>query len=78
MKIEIPETIFKATGLTEQEIINLLALMLYDKEKLSIGYASKLANISQADFIELMGEHGVELKYDVNDLKEDLENLKDL
>lgn len=78
MKIDIPETILKASGLSEQEILQLLALTLYDKEKLSIGYASKLANLSQADFIELMGKYGVELKYDVDDLKDDLENLKDI
>ena len=78
MNIEIPETIFKASGLTEREMLHMLALMLYDQEKLSIGLASRLAKLSQSEFIDLMAEYGIELKYDIDDLKEDLENLKDL
>lgn len=78
MTIEIPDTILKATGMSEKELIQFLALNLYDKEKLSIGHASKLADLSQAAFIELMTENGIQLKYDVDDLQEDLNNLNDI
>jgi len=78
LNIEIPEIIFKATGLSENQILHMLSLTLYDKEKLSIGYASKLANLSQAEFIDLMADHGVELKYNIADLHNDIDNLKDI
>jgi len=78
MNIEIPETIFKSTGLTKEQILKLLALTLYDNEKLSIGHASKLANISQAEFIDLMAQYEISLKYDIEDVKSDFDNLKDL
>jgi len=78
LNIEVPEIIFKATGLSESQILHMLSLVLYDKEKLSIGYASKLANLSQAEFIELMADYGVELKYNIADLHNDIDNLKDI
>ncbi|MDH5179603.1 MAG: UPF0175 family protein [Gammaproteobacteria bacterium] len=77
MYIGIPETIARASGLSEQEMLTFLALMLYDQEKLSLGHASRLANMSQSAFLDLLAEYGIVLKYDVDDLKDDLENLRE-
>ncbi len=55
-----------------------LAIYLYDKERLTIGQAKKLAELTQIEFQKEMSRRGVYIKYDVEDLEIDLENLKKL
>ena len=53
-----------------------LAVYLYDTEQFSMGRAKKLAGLTQIEFQKEMGKRGVFIKYDLEDLKEDLEALK--
>lgn len=55
-----------------------LAIYLYDKEKLSMGQAKKLAGLTQIEFQKEMSKRGVFIKYDIEDLEKDLENLNQL
>ena len=52
-----------------------LAVYLYDKERLSIGQAKKLAGLSQVEFQREMSKRGVYIKYDMKDLEKDLDVL---
>jgi predicted HTH domain antitoxin len=78
VEFEIPQEIFEATGLSKEELLRLLAVILYDREHLSLGYASQLANLPKAEFVNLLAEEAVYFKYDEADLKEDMKNLKDV
>lgn len=78
MKIEIPDDLVTAAEITEQEALQFLALSLYQNDRLTLGNASRLCNLAQSDFIDLMAAYGVSLNYDADDLEEDLDNLRKL
>jgi predicted HTH domain antitoxin len=75
MILHIPEAFTKSINLSEQELLTDLATYLYDKEKLTLGQARKLAKLDQISFQKELKKRNIYLKYDTEDLKEDLENL---
>ena len=61
--------------LSPSELLIELAVYLYDKEKLTFGQAKKLAGLTQIAFQAELAKRDVYLKYGVDDLETDLENL---
>jgi len=55
-----------------------IAIMLYQKQKLTLGQASRLADMSQFQFQHLLASRQIPLHYDVNDLEDDLNTLKEI
>lgn len=59
----------------EADVKKEIALFLYDKEFYSLGKASELAGIPKTDFMKLLREKNINIKYSINDVKDDLSNL---
>ena len=78
MPLTIPDTIFESTRMTEEELLQELALALFAKEKLTLAQASRLAQMNRLDFQYLLASRNIPLHYDVEELKEDIETLKRL
>jgi len=76
MSLVIPDDIIRATRMTEQEIAQTLAVTLFQKEKLTLGQAARLAGMSQWEFQQILARQGVSLHYDVADFEQDLATLK--
>ena len=80
--IEVPEDLLQAIRLPPEEVpVRLrreLAIRLYAKGLLSFGKARQLAGMTRWDFHDLLGEEGILRRYDVEELKEDLQTLEDL
>ena len=76
MSLTIPEEILLSTRMTEQEILEELALLLFQKEKLTLGQASKLARMSQLQFQHLLASRHIPIHYDVDDFEADLNTLR--
>jgi predicted HTH domain antitoxin len=55
-----------------------LAIRLYEKGLLSFGKARELSEMSRWAFHDLLGEEGILRRYDMAELEEDLETLKEL
>jgi predicted HTH domain antitoxin len=55
-----------------------LAIRLYQKGLLSFGKARELSEMSRWAFHDLLGEEGILRRYDMAELEEDLETLKEL
>lgn len=55
-----------------------LAVVLFHKEKLTLGQAATLAGISQFQFQQLLGSRGITIHYDVQDYMEDLQTIQQL
>ncbi|MFP5270030.1 UPF0175 family protein [Coleofasciculus sp.] len=75
MSIVISEDIVKASGLSEQELIIELVLLLFQQEKISLGKAAELLNISQVRFQKFLSDRGINIHYDVEELQEDIQHL---
>jgi len=80
INISIPDTIEVALKLPEngkeKELLKLLAAKLYEKGILGIGKASELCKISKLEFMQLLKKENINLNYDEEELKRDLDNLK--
>ncbi len=51
---------------------------MYSKGLLSFGKARQLARMTRREFHDVLGNEGIIRRYDVDELKDDLETLEDL
>jgi len=78
MGLVVPDEIVQATRMSEEELRCELAVMLFQKEKLSLGKASQLAGLTRLGFQHLLASRQVSVHYDVTDFEQDLKTLKEL
>jgi predicted HTH domain antitoxin len=55
-----------------------LAVYLYDKERMTMGQAKKLAGLTQIQFQQELAKRNVFIKYDVEDFEKDLRTSEEL
>jgi predicted HTH domain antitoxin len=78
MSVVIPEEVLQAARLSETELKAEIAVMLFEKEKLSLGQASRLAAMDCLEFQHLLASRNVPVHYDVAEFEQDLETLRGL
>ena len=76
MSLVIPDEIVKASGWSDNELLLELVLLLFQQEKVSLGKAAELLNMSQISFQRLLASRDICIHYDVAELQEDIEYLK--
>lgn len=75
MSLVISDEIVKASGLSEEELLLELVLLLFQQDKISLGKAAELLEISQIRFQRLISDRGICVHYDVAELQEDIQHL---
>ena len=78
MSLIIPDEILQATGMSEAELRQEMAVLLFQKEKLTLGQASRLAGMSQLQFQHLLASRQIPVHYDVAEFEEDLKTFQEL
>ena len=78
MSLTISDEILEATGMSEAELKQEIAVLLFQKEKLTLGKASQLAGMSQLQFQHLLASRQIPVHYDVAEFEEDLKTLQEL
>jgi predicted HTH domain antitoxin len=78
MAVAIPDDIMMATRMTEGEMMQEIAVMLFAKEKLTIGQASHLAGMTLLQFQHLLASRQIPVHYDVAEFEEDLRTLREI
>lgn len=63
---------------SESAILTELAIVLYEREKLSVGWAARLAGMDKWAFNDLLADREIPMHYDAADLERDLETLRKL
>jgi predicted HTH domain antitoxin len=76
--LAIPTEIVEATHMSPSELKQEIAVMLFQKRKLTLGQASKLADMSQYQFQHLLASRQIPIHYGVDDFKADLNTLKEI
>lgn len=76
MSLVIPDEILKASGWSDDELLLELVLLLFQQEKVSLGKAAELLNMSQISFQHLLASRDICIHYDVAEFQEDIEYLK--
>lgn len=78
MNITIPNDILEASGLTEAQLKLEIALMLYQQNKISSGKVRAWLDLSVLEFQNELAKRNLYLNYDIEDLEEDIKNLRSL
>lgn len=78
MTIEISDQIIERAGLSPEHILLELAVLLFQKESVTLGQASNIAGIHQIQFQKELAKRKIPIHYDVEDFEQDLETIKGL
>lgn len=78
MNISIPDDILQASQLTEAQLKLEIALMLYQQNKISSGKVRAWLGLSVLEFQNELAKRNLYLNYDIEDLEEDINNLRSL
>jgi predicted HTH domain antitoxin len=76
MPVTIPDEILVAAHISEPELKQELALTLFQRERLTLAQASRLADLSQLAFQRLLAERQIPIHYGVEEFDEDLRTLR--
>ena len=75
MDCTIPEDILHSARMTSDELKREIAVLLFQKQRLTLGQASQLAVMPTAEFQHLLASRDIGPHYDVEDLEDDVETL---
>jgi predicted HTH domain antitoxin len=76
MSIIVSDEILNASRMSETEMRQEIAIMLFEKEKLTLAQASRFAQMNRVTFQHLLASRQIPVHYDVEDFEKDLENLR--
>lgn len=77
MSILISDDILQSARLTEDEFKQEIAVLLFQKEKLTLAQASHFAGMTRLQFQHLLASRNIPVHYDIAEFEEDLKTLKD-
>ena len=75
MIIEIADRIIRQSGLSAEEILLKVAVLLFQEEKLTLGQASKLAGLHQYEFQKELAARNIPVHYGEEDYRRDLHTI---
>ena len=78
MGVFIPDDILQATRMSAEELKRELAILMFQREKLTLGQASRLAGMNLLQFQHLLASRQIPVHYDVAEFEEDLKALREL
>ena len=78
MSVVIPDEILHAARMTEAEFKQEIAILLFEKHKLTLAQASRLAEVSRLQFQHRLASRQIPVHYDVAEFEEDLRTLQKL
>ena len=71
--IDLPD----ALQISEADLRTELAISLFQQERITLGTASQLAGLHQIEFQQLIASRGICVHYDIEDLEQDLQSLRE-
>ena len=77
MSLLISDEIVQASGFSEPELLLEIVIMLFQRDKISLGKASELLGMHRMQFQKILAERGICVHYDVADFQEDLKSLQE-
>ncbi len=78
MLIPIADDILEAAEMSPSDVLQELALTLFQQNRLTLEGASRLAGLDQLSFQRLLASRHIPLHYDTTDLAADVQTLEQL
>jgi predicted HTH domain antitoxin len=76
MSITISDEILEQIQMSDAELLQEIAIILFQKEKFTLGQASSFTRMSQFQFQKLLASRKIPLHYDIAELREDVKSLE--
>ena len=78
MSLTIPDALLQSARISEAELRQEIATLLFQRDKLTLAQASRFAELSRLQFQHLLASRQIPIHYDVTDFEEDLHTLQRL
>jgi predicted HTH domain antitoxin len=78
MSVTIPDEILQAARMSEDELRQEMAVLLFQKDRLTLGQASRLARMDRLRFQHLLASRDIAVHYGSEEFEQDLATLRDL
>ncbi|MBC6424079.1 MAG: UPF0175 family protein [Hormoscilla sp. SP5CHS1] len=78
MSVVITDEILTKIRMTEAEMHQEIAIMLFQKEKFTLAQASRFANMPRIAFQHLLASRRIPVHYGVEDFEQDIKNLREM
>ena len=77
MSLVISDELLKVSEMSANELTIEIAILLFQKEKISLGKASEIVGMNRIEFQTLLAKRGICIHYDVAEFQEDIANLRE-
>jgi predicted HTH domain antitoxin len=78
VSLTIPDGLLQSARISEAELRQEIAILLFQRDKLTLAQASRFAELSRLQFQHLLASRQIPIHYDVPDFEEDLHTLQRL
>ena len=78
MSILISDDVLTTTRMTEAEMKQEIAVLLFQKEKFTLAQASQFAEMNRVAFQHLLASRKISVHYDVEDFEQDIKSLREM
>lgn len=76
MPLTIRDDVLRLADMSESELMLEIAILLFSKDRLTLGQARSLAGVSQLEFQRELGTRQIALHYDIPEFEKDVESLR--
>ena len=76
MTIVISNEVLHNVEMSEDQMLQEIAIMLFQKERFTLAQASRFAQMNQLEFQKLLANRQIPLHYDIAELREDMKSLE--
>ncbi len=78
MSVTISDEVLQSARLSEAELRQELAVLLFERERLTLAQAARLAGLDRLRFQHLLASRAIPVHYDVAEFEADLNTLRDM
>ncbi len=76
MSVVISDEVLQTVQMSEAELLQEIALMLFQQERFTLGQARRFSLMNQIQFQRLISSRKIPIHYDIAELREDVKNLE--
>lgn len=78
MAVLIPDEVLNIAKLSDVEMLQEIAILLFQQERLTLAQASRLANLPRLAFQKLLANRQIPVHYDVPELEAEVEMMQEM
>ena len=76
MSIVITDEILQTIQMSDKELVQEIAILLFEQERFTLGQASHFVGMNQLEFQRLLASRKIPIHYDIAEFREDVKSLK--